>query len=449
MVYAFLLGFMLRFLLVFFGLFCVEAKGLKIEITKGDVRPDPIAIVDFNNPDGIDNLGEEIANVLTNDLEASGLFIAIGKTAFLQTGAELIKSGPSMSNWRPLKARFLVYGEVKNTDDGKISISFRLFDVLTGQQMQGLSYNGEKKNWRRMTHIMADSIYGRVTGETGVFDTKIVFIEDMNNNRKNPKKRMMIMDWDGDGPEALTDGQHLVLTPRISSDAQKVAYLSYISGQPKVYLMDLKTKSSKELGHFPGMTYAPRFSPDNSKIIMSFEKGGASAIYEMDLKSGKLLQLTEHRSIDTSPCYSPDGNQIVFVSDRDGPKPQLFVMDRDGSNVRRISFGKSGARYFQPSWSPRGDLIAFTKQMDGTFYIGVIAPDGSGERLIAQGYLVESPTWSPNGRYIMFSREASLRDKTSVEMIDLTGRNKRRIPTQKGATDGSWSPLLTSLVANN
>jgi TolB protein len=443
------LGLMLRTLLFLLCIFYVDAKGLKIEITKGDVRPDPIAIVDFYNPDGIENLGEDISGVLTNDLEASGLFIAIGKTAFLQASEELTKNGPSMSNWRPLKARFLVYGEVKNAEDGKISISFRLFDVLTGQQMQGLSYNGEKKNWRRMTHIMADSIYGRVTGETGVFDTKIVFIEDMNNDRKNPKKRMMIMDWDGHGAEALTDGKYLVLTPRISSDAQKVAYLSYIQGQPKVYLMDLKTKSSKELGHFPGMTYAPRFSPDNNQIVMSFEKGGSSAVYEMDLKSGKLLQLTEHRSIDTSPCYSPDGNQIVFVSDRDGPKPQLFIMDRDGSNVRRISFGKGGARYFQPAWSPRGDLIAFTKQVDGTFYIGVIAPDGSGERLIAEGYLVESPTWSPNGRYIMFSREASLRDKTSVEMIDLTGRNKRRIPTQKGATDGSWSPLLTSLIANN
>lgn len=440
---------MLRTLIFLVCIFYIDAKGLKIEITKGDVRPDPIAIVDFDNPDNIENLGTDIASVLTNDLEASGLFIAIGKTAFLQTGSDLVKNGPSMSNWRPLKARFLVYGEVKNTNDGKISINFRLFDVLTGQQMQGLSYTGERKNWRRMTHIMADSIYGRLTGETGVFDTKIVFIEDMNNDRKNPKKRMMIMDWDGNGAEALTDGKYLVLTPRISSDAQKVAYLSYIQGQPKVYLMDLKTKSSKELGHFPGMTYAPRFSPDNNQIIMSFEKDGISAVYEMDLKNGKLLQLTEHRSIDTSPCYSPDGNQIVFVSDRDGPKPQLFVMDRDGSNVKRISFSKNGSRYFQPAWSPRGDLIAFTKQVDGTFYIGVMSPDGTGERLIAQGYLVESPTWSPNGRYIMFSRESSIRDKTSVEMIDLTGRNKRRIPTQKGATDGSWSPLLTSLIANN
>jgi TolB protein len=300
-----------------------------------------------------------------------------------------------------------------------------------------------------MTHIMADSIYGRATGETGVFDSKIVFIEDMNNDRKNPKKRMMIMDWDGFNPQALTDGKNLVLTPRVSPDAQKVAYLSYINQQPRVYIMDLKNKSSKELGHFPGMTLAPRFSPDSSKVVMSYEKDGASAVYIMDVASGKKDQLTEHRCIDTSPCYSPDGNQIVFVSDRDGPKPQLFVMDTSGGNVRRISFGKGGSRYFQPAWSPRGDLIAFTKQVEGTFYIGVMFPDGTGERLIAQGYMVESPTWSPNGRYIMYSRQGSLLDKSQIDMIDLTGRNRRHIPTQKGATDGSWSPLLTSIMTND
>jgi len=429
--------------------FTFNLHALKIEITKGDVRPDPIAVVDFNNPDGIDNLGEDIAKVLINDLEASGLFVAIGKTAFLQTADSLVASGPNMNNWRPLKARFLVYGEIKKLSSDKITLSFRLFDVLTGQQMQGLSYNGEQKNWRRMTHIMADSIYGRATGETGVFDSKIVFIEDMNNDRKNPKKRMMIMDWDGFNPQALTDGKNLVLTPRVSPDAQKVAYLAYINQQPRVYIMDLKNKSSKELGHFPGMTLAPRFSPDSSKVVMSYEKDGASAVYIMDVASGKKDQLTEHRCIDTSPCYSPDGNQIVFVSDRDGPKPQLFVMDTSGGNVRRISFGKGGSRYFQPAWSPRGDLIAFTKQVEGTFYIGVMSPDGTGERLIAQGYMVESPTWSPNGRYIMYSRQGSLLDKSQIDMIDLTGRNRRRIPTQKGATDGSWSPLLTSIMTND
>lgn len=168
-------------------LFTFNLHALKIEITKGDIQPDPIAVVDFHNPDSIDNLGEDIAKVLINDLEASGLFVAIGKTAFLQTADSLVASGPNMSNWRPLKARFLVYGEVKKLSSDKITISFRLFDVLTGQQMQGLSYNGEQKNWRRMTHIMADSIYGRTTGETGVFDSKIVFIEDINNDRKNLK----------------------------------------------------------------------------------------------------------------------------------------------------------------------------------------------------------------------------------------------------------------------
>lgn len=438
---------MFRYLLIIFYLSIDLNAGLKIEITKGDVQPDPIAIVDFHNPDEIENLGENIAKVLTNDLEASGLFIAIGKSAFLQTSDSLAKDGPKMGSWRPLKARFLVYGEVKSVGPGKIAISFRLFDVVTGQQMMGFKFDGEQKNWRRMAHMIADKIYGRTTGETGVFDSKIAFIENMNNNRKDPKNRLMMMDWDGHNPHPLTDGSQLVLTPRISPDAKKVAYLAYNKDRLRIYIMDLKTKSTKELGHFPGMTIAPRFSPDSKRIVFSFEKSGCSAVYVMDLDSGNLKQLTEHKCIDTSPCFSPDGKQIVFVSDRDG-KPNLFVMNDDGSDVKRISFGKSIARYFQPVWSPRGDLIVFTKQTEGTFYIGVITPDGSGERLISSGYLVESPTWSPNGRYIMYTREASLRDKSQIDMIDLTGRNRRRIPTKKGATDGSWSPLLTSIVAN-
>ncbi|MEI6628040.1 MAG: Tol-Pal system beta propeller repeat protein TolB [Alphaproteobacteria bacterium] len=443
---------MLRYL---FALLCLSIglhAGLKIEITKGDVQPDPIAVVDFYNPDGLDNLGESIAKVLINDLEASGLFVAIGKSAFLQTADSLVKDGPKMTNWRPLKARFLVYGDVKSIGSGKISLSFRLFDVVTGQQMLGFSFDGDQKNWRRMTHIMADKIYGRTTGETGLFDSKIAFVESINNDRKDPKKRLMIMDWDGNNPQALTDGSQLVLTPRISPDAQKIAYRAYSKDKLRIYVMDLKTKATKEMGHFPGMTIAPRFSPDSKRIIFSFEKAGCSAIYVMELASGKITQLTEHKCIDTSPCFSPDGTQIVFVSDRDGNGksiPDLFIMDSDGSNVKRISFSKGRAKYFQPVWSPRSDLIAFTKQTEGTFYIGVISPDGSGERLISNGYLVESPTWSPNGRYIMYTRELSLRDKSQIDMIDLTGRNRRRIPTQKGASDGSWSPLLTPIIASN
>lgn len=441
---------MIRYL---FTIFCLSLNlhALKIEITKGEVQPDPIAVVDFYNPDGLENLGENIAKVLTNDLEASGLFIAIGKSAFLQTADSLAKEGPKMNNWRPLKARFLVYGTVKSIGSGKISLSFRLFDVVTGQQMLGFEFDGEQKNWRRMTHMMADKIYGRTTGETGVFDSKIVFVESMNNDRKDPKKRLMIMDWDGHNAQPLTDGSQLVLTPRISPDAKKVAYLAYNKDKLRIYVMDLKTKVTKEMGHFPGMTIAPRFSPDSKSIVFSFEKSGCSAIYVMDLDSGNLKQLTEHKCIDTSPCFSPDGRQIVFVSDRDGNGksiPDLFIMNSDGSDVKRISFGKSRAKYFQPVWSPRSDLIAFTKLSEGAFYIGVIAPDGSGERLISSGYLVESPTWSPNGRYIMYTREGSIRDKSQIDMIDLTGRNRRRIPTQKGATDGSWSPLLTTIMAN-
>ena len=163
----------------------------------------------------------------------------------------------------------------------------------------------------------------------------------------------------------------------------------------------------------------------------------------MDLRTRREKRLTRHSAIDTSPHYSPNGKKVVFNSDRSGTQ-QLYVMNADGNNVRRISFGKG--RYATPVWSPRGDLIAFTKMIRGRFFIGVMGIDGKGERLLAKGFLVESPTWSPNGRVIMYFREIPKGSKGGKESklysIDLTGQNEREILTPMDASDPAWSPLI-------
>ena len=308
--------------------------------------------------------------------------------------------------------------------------------------MVGLAYITVTNNWRQVSHIIADAVYKRITGEDGYFNTRIVYISESGPSNRRIK-RLAIMDQDGENHKFLTQGDSLVLTPRFSPTLQEITYLSFYGDLPRVYIFNIETGRQEMLGDFPGMTFAPRFSPDGNTVIMSMAKDGNTEIYTMDLRTRAVKRLTRHSAIDTSPYISPDGKKIVFNSDRSGGQ-QLYVMNADGSSVRRISFGKG--RYATPVWSPRGDLIAFTKISGGRFFIGVRAPDGSGERLLADGFLVEAPTWSPNGRVLMFFRETPLANKggkrTRLFSIDLTGQNERQIVTPMDASDPAWSPLL-------
>ncbi len=436
-----LIGTMKKALLFLVCFFVTQTYALKIEITKGEVRPDPIAITNFYSDDSdLQTLGHNIGEVVGADLVSSGLFELISSSSFIQKEDSLQKEGPRFADWRVLKTRFLLTGQIKE-EWGQITVEFSLYDVITGQKMTALAMSGDKIKWRKIAHMIADAIYSRVTNESGYFNTHIIYVEAISKG-KNPRKRVMRMDQDGENSEALTDGKNLVLTPRYSPDGHQIAYLAYLNNTAHVYLLNLQDKSQKSLGNLGDMNFAPRFSPDGQTVVMSLVKKGMSAIYTYDLGSKKLTQLTEHRSIDTSPCFSPDGNSIVFTSDRDREGgEQLYVMDRNGGNVRRISFDKG--KYSQPVWSPRGDLIAFTKQLKGRgFYIGVISPEGVGERLIAEGYLVEGADWSPNGRYLIFTKEQGGGAKSQIYKIDLTGRNIQQVNTPRNASDCTWSPLL-------
>ena len=221
---------------------------------------------------------------------------------------------------------------------------------------------------RQLAHKIADFIYEEFTGDSGYFDTQIVYVAESGTQSRRVK-RLAIMDQDGHNHRYLTSGLDLVLTPRFSPQTHEIAYLNYFNDEPNVYIHDIRTGRSERLGSFPGMTFAPRFGPRGDKLIMSWAKNGLTDIYEMDLSTQAMNQLTKSASIDTSPSYAPDGNRIVFNSDRGGSQ-QLYVMDADGSNVRRISYGVG--RYATPVWSPRGDIIAFTKMANGQFYIGVM-----------------------------------------------------------------------------
>ena len=415
---------------------------LKVDVTRGTVKPLPIAITNFiGNGSPEVQLGRRISGVIQADLARSGLFDPIDEKAFIDVERSL-KTMPRFQNWRILNAQAMVQGRITLLADQRMKVQFRLWDVFAQQQMVGQVYTTVTSNWRRIAHIVSDAIYKRVTGEEGYFDTRVVYIAEMGSQIRRIK-RLAIMDQDGENHHFLTDGSSLVLTPRFSPSRQEITYMSYHGNVPRVYIFNIDTGRQEVLGDFPGMTFAPRFSPDGDSVIMSMAVSGNTEIHTMDLRTRKVRQLTRHSAIDTSPYFSPDGKRVVFNSDRSGTQ-QLYIMKADGSSVKRISFGKG--RYATPVWSPRGDLIAFTKFTGGRFYIGVMGVNGKGERLLTEGFLVESPTWAPNGRVLMFFRESPRGTRgekdSKLFSIDLTGQNEREILTPMDASDPAWSPLI-------
>jgi len=429
---------------IFFIASLGQAKAeLRIDITQGTVEPLPIAVTNLVGGGATDaRYGQDIARVIAADLERSGLFRPIDHKAFIQNAAA-IQTPPRFGDWRLINVQALVQGRAELVADGRLRVEFRLWDVFAEQQMVGLAYSTVPDNWRRIAHIIADAIYKRISGENGYFDTRIVYIAESGPQIRRVK-RLAIMDQDGHGHRFLTDGSNLVLTPRFSPTLQEITYLSYFGNLPRVYIFNIDSGRQEVLGDFPGMTYAPRFSPDGKKIVMSMATDGNSEIYTMDLRTRAVKRLTNHSAIDTSGSYAPDGKQIAFNSDRGGSQ-QIYVMDASGANVHRISYGKG--RYATPVWSPRGDLIAFTKFTKGRFFIGVMRTDGSGERLLAEDFLVEAPTWAPNGRVLMFFRQSKTTadgkgGQAKLYSIDLTGHNEREMVTPVDASDPAWSPLI-------
>lgn len=404
---------------------------ITIDVNKGTVEPMPIAVTDFLG----EGLGAEISEIVAADLKRSGLFAPIDKGAFVEKISNP-DAQPRFEDWKVINAQALVTGRVTQEGDGRIRAEFRLWDTFGAEQIIGEQFYGTPQNKRRIAHIIADAIYKALTGEDGYFDTRVVFIDESGGSTKRVK-RLAIMDSDGANVRYLSNGKSIALTPRFSPNRQEITYMSYESGQPQVYLLQLETGQRELVGNFPGMTFAPRFSPDGQKVIMSLLRDdGNSNIFAMDLRSRSTTRLTNTGAIDTSPSYSPDGSQVVFTSDRGG-QPQIYVMGADGSGQNRISFG--GGSYSTPVWSPRGDLIAFTKQVGGEFQIGVMKTDGSGERILSSGFSQEGPTWAPNGRYLMFFAGSN---NPKLKTIDLTGRNEQSIPSPNFASDPAWSPLL-------
>ncbi len=412
---------------------------LEIDVTGGVIEPVPFAAPGFIAENAAAGpVAAKITQVIASDLIGTGLFREIPPQAYISAVSNF-NAPVQFADWRAINAQALIVGAV-SVQGSKLTVKFRLFDVFAQVPMgQGVQFTGTPESWRRIAHKVSDAVYSRLTGEGGYFDSKVVFVSE-SGPKGNRLKRLAIMDYDGANLEYLTDNSTIVLSPRFSPDNSQILYTSYETGEPRIYLMDLQSRSRQTFPSLIGTSFAPRFAPDGQRIVFSQTKRGNTDVFTLDIRTGRETRLTTSPAIDTSPSFSPDGQRVVFASDRGGSQ-QLYVMSANGGDARRISFGTGS--YSTPVWSPRGDLVAFTKMENGRFHIGVMRIDGSQERLLTASFLDEGPTWSPNGRVLMFFRESSgASGAPQIFAVDITGRNLRQVPTPEFASDPAWSSLL-------
>lgn len=374
-----------------------------------------------------DSLANEVADVLRFDMTIAGPFtVAAGSAKAAATG---IRPGDfDFAPWQSAGVDLLVKSGYSISGDN-VTCEFRLYNVTQGKELLAKRYSGRKQDVRRIAHTFSDDILETLTGIRGPFTGKIAFISKVTGN-----KEIYLMDYDGHHVQRLTRNGSINLDPDFSPSGREIIYTSYRRGNPDLYRRELFSGKEALVSARQGLNVTGAWSPDGQEIALTLSKDGNSEIYAIS-RDGKIIKrLTHSSAIEVSPAWSPDGKQLAFVSDRLG-KPQIFIMNADGTNVRRLT--TNGAYNVSPRWSPRGDQIAYCRQ-EGGFQIYTISPDGSNDtRLTTQGSN-EHPRWSPDGRFIVFS---STRDGGhAIYLMRADGSGQTRISQGKhDDTHPTWS----------
>ncbi|MDY7030906.1 MAG: Tol-Pal system beta propeller repeat protein TolB [Thermodesulfobacteriota bacterium] len=431
------LSILFVFICFFLYDFTISYAKIYIDIDSPSFRRFPAAVNYFKNIEGGDNqenISEEIHQVLTQDLEISGLFSLLEQPLLSESmgGVTLYKDGKiNFIGLSIIGAEVFVEGNFRCNDDD-LEIEARLYDVFQGKFVIGKKYIGKRRNLRKMIHRFSDDVLLHFTGERGVFDTKIAFISDESGH-----KEIYIMDFDGFNVERITDHRSIVLSPSWSPDGKKIVFTSYKNGNPDIYIKDLITNREERIAHYKGLNIAPDWSPDGEWLVVTLSKDGNPEIYRIEMNKKKLRRLTNNWGIDVSPTFSPDGEEVAFVSNRSG-NPNIYVIHSSGNNVRRLTFNTKYS--VSPDWSPRGDRIVFSSLERGCFNIYTMSSDGTDlKQLTSDSGDNEDPTWSPSGRLIVFT---STRDgRKSIYIMRADGTGQKKLKKFNGKQYGpSWSP---------
>lgn len=333
--------------------------------------------------------------------------------------------------WKRLGAQYLVRLEAEFPGLG-LRVRWRLFDTNTGQEIDKGVIEQTRTYWREIAHDIANAIVKTLTGELGIFRTKIAYIRQMGK-----AKELFISDFDGSNEQQLTTLGSISLSPAFTPDGKTIYFVTYLKGDPSLYKVDIASKKVSQVAKFPGMVSAPAISPDGSMIACVLTKDGNAEVYLLDTGGKVIRRLTDHRSIDTSPSWSPDGRSIAFTSDRTG-FPQVYLVDIYGQNLRRIT--NEGRYNDSPFWSHRGDRVVFvTRTERGRFDVASVDTSGGNYRVLTDLGQNENPHLAPDGKHIVYSSNRF--GPRDIFVIDITGRNPRRILQKGDASNPIWSPM--------
>jgi len=383
--------------------------------------------VDREKPEQITATGRQQAALLTRGLELHG---------FIQVVPPSIYGGGQIVDWQTLDADFVIRGNYNLTGDD-MTLELRLLDILEGRMIFGRRYNGPVAKERDMLLKFCDEVIKQLTGEPGISRTRIAFTSDASGFQE-----VYVADLLGDDIRQVTRHHRLTVSPRFSPNGRLLAYTSYHSGNPNLYITDLtQSKFTRAVSQRSGLNLAPAWSSDGKTLAITLSQDGNPDLYLMDTKGEIKKRLTANSGINVSPSWSPDGNRLAFVSDRSGT-PQIYVMDLKTSRTTRITF--VGNDNSEPAWSPTGEWIAYASLYEGSYHIFIIRPDGSSPtRVTRYAGDNESPSWSPDGNQIVFTRK--LDDKQMLYVVFKNGTGLRQLFHIDGKLSyPQWSSRLTA-----
>ncbi len=397
----------------------------RVEVTGVGLTQLPIAIVPFR---GEAAAPQKIAAIVQADLERSGQFRGIDAagTALDET------SRPDVTPWRQKGADSLAVGSVTRLADGRYDVRFRLWDVVRGQDLGGQSYAVPAADLRLAAHRIADYIYEKLTGEKGVFSTRIAYVTKAGN-----RYNLWVADADGENAQSALASTEPIISPAWSANGSRLAYVSFESRKPVVYVHDVATGKRRLIANFRGSNSAPAWSPDGRTLAVTLSRDAGSQLYTIDANGGEPRRLTQSAGIDTEPCYSPDGRSIYFVSDRGGA-PQIYRMPSTGGNPERVTF--TGSYNISPAVSPDGRWLAYISRIGGAFKLQVMELGSSTVHSLTDTTADESPSFAPNGRLLVYATRQN--GKEALMTTTLDGKIKARLAGQGGdIREPDWGPF--------
>jgi TolB protein len=397
----------------------------RVEISGVGATQVPIATPKFRDED---KAGQALANIIRNDLERSGLFRNIDAPGSLDETTQ-----PAMSDWRSRNADALVGGSVTKLADGRFDVRFKLWDVVKGAELGGQSTVVDAADLRLAAHRIADFVHEKLTGEKGVFSTRIAYV-----TKGGGRFTLRVADADGEGGQVAVNSAEPLISPAWSPDGKELAYVSFESQKAVVIAQDVSTGKRRTIASFRGSNSAPAWSPDGQQLALTLSRDGGAQLYLMNRFGEGVRRLTTSSAIDTEPVFSPDGKTIYFVSDRGG-SPQIYRVPVAGGTPERVSF--SGSYNISPTISPNGRSMAYITRQGNAFKLALLdLTAGAAAQLISDTNDDESPSFSPNGRLLIYATRSQGRDVLMTTTLD--GKIKARlVSTTADVREPVWGPF--------